>query len=600
VGASDDCQQKLQGLIMSTIRFRCSINRWAHVPVLRRCAPSRKARARCIPRVVALEVRALLSTITVTNDGDDGSGSLRDALAAASSGDTIEFARSAYGTITLSGGPLVVASSVTIDGPGPGHLTISGNHSFQDIQVQANVTARISGLTITGGVGTSDYPYGGGIVNNGDLTVADCDITNNSVPQYGEGGGIDNNADLIVTNSVISGNGATFGGGVFSSGTLMINDSTITANSAAGGEGGGIYNLGTATITNSVVSNNMAASGGAIDDDSISAGGGALIIKGSVVSNNSSAGAGGGIVVYNSSVTIEGSTFANNRAGDAGAATALGGAICAEGSVTLAITASLFAANVAECSDVGSALGGAIYMSNFGGIPPGTLAVSSSDFVQNSADGFAAYGGAIEVDAGVDVAVTSSLFGGNSARGDDYAEGGALDLEISSAAHATISVSSFLCNQALVQSLSSSDGGNANGGAVFTDGPLTIKNSSFIGNEAIGGAATDGGVPGNGEGGAIDNVGTLTVNGDMILGNEAVGGSGGGNGYGGGIYSTGTTKLTGTLITLNLAAGGEADGQGCGGGLYIVNGVTIVTANTKVMLNQATTSSNNIYGSYSN
>jgi hypothetical protein len=545
-------------------------------------------------------VLSCLSTITVTNDGDDGSGSLRDALAAAGSGDTIEFARSASGTITLSGGPLVVASSVTIDGPGPGHLTISGDNTFQDIQVLANVTARISGLTITGGVGTSDSPYGGGVVNNGDLTVADCDITNNSVPQYGEGGGIDNNADLIITNSVISGNGATFGGGVFSTGTLTINVSTITDNSASGGEGGGILNLGTATITNSVVSNNMAASGGGIDDDSISAGGGTLIIKGSIVNNNSSAGAGGGLVVYNISVTIEGSTFANNRVGDGAAATALGGGICAEGSTTLAITASLFAANVAECSDVGSALGGAIYMSNFGGIPPGTLAVSSSDFVQNSADGFAAYGGAIEVNAGIDVAVTSSLFGSNNARGDDYAEGGALDLEISGAAQAKISVSSFLCNQALVQSVSSSDGGNASGGAVFTDGALTINNSSFIGNEAIGGAATDGGVPGNGEGGAIDNVGTLTVNGDMIVGNEAVGGSGGGNGYGVGIYSTGTTKLTGTLITLNLAAGGEADGQGCGGGLYIVNGATIVTANTKVRLNQATTSSNNTYGSYSN
>ena len=221
---------------------------------------------------------------------------MRNALTAAGSGDTIAFARSAYGTITLSSGPLVVASNVTIEGPGPGHLTISGNNAFQDIEVLANVSARISGLKITDGAGTSAYPYGGGIVNNGDLTVADCDITDNSVPQYGAGGGIDNNAELIVTSSVISGNSATLGGGVFSSGTLMINDSTITDNSASGGEGGGIYNLGMATIADSVVSNNIAASGGGIDDDNISAGGGTLIIKGSVVSNNSSAGAGGGLV----------------------------------------------------------------------------------------------------------------------------------------------------------------------------------------------------------------------------------------------------------------------------------------------------------------
>ena len=48
------------------------------------------------------------------------------------------------------------------------------------------------------------------------------------------------------------------------------------------------------------------------------------------------------LVVYNSSVTIESSTLANNTAGDADAATALGGGIYAEGSATLAITESLF------------------------------------------------------------------------------------------------------------------------------------------------------------------------------------------------------------------------------------------------------------------
>ena len=62
-------------------------------------------------------------------------------------------------------------------------------------------------------------------------------------------------------------------------------------------------------------------------------------------------------------------------------------------------------------------------MSNFGEIPPGTLNISSSDFVKNSAVGFAAYGGAIEVDAEIEVAVTSSLFGDNNATGDDYAGG---------------------------------------------------------------------------------------------------------------------------------------------------------------------------------
>ena len=73
-----------------------------------------------MPQLAALEVRALLSTISVTNDNDNdnGNGLLRAALASAANGDTIDFAPSAFGTIALSSGPLEVATSVKIDGPG--------------------------------------------------------------------------------------------------------------------------------------------------------------------------------------------------------------------------------------------------------------------------------------------------------------------------------------------------------------------------------------------------------------------------------------------------------------------------------------------------
>ena len=116
---------------MSTIRFRRSINRWARVPGLHRCARSRKAAGEVHPARLRAGSTALLSTITVTNDGDNGPGSLRDALAAAGSGGTIEFARSAYGTITLSSGPLVVASSVTIEGPGQATSRLAGTTHFR-------------------------------------------------------------------------------------------------------------------------------------------------------------------------------------------------------------------------------------------------------------------------------------------------------------------------------------------------------------------------------------------------------------------------------------------------------------------------------------
>jgi hypothetical protein len=55
-------------------------------------------------------------TITVTNTNDSGLGSLRQALADANDGDTIDF--SVTGTISLTTGELLVDKSVTISGPG--------------------------------------------------------------------------------------------------------------------------------------------------------------------------------------------------------------------------------------------------------------------------------------------------------------------------------------------------------------------------------------------------------------------------------------------------------------------------------------------------
>src|SRR5690348_10989530 len=64
-------------------------------------------------------------TLTVTNTNDSGPGSLRDAIAVANSGDTIDF--SATGTITL-GSTLTIAKDLTISGPGASSLAISGNN----------------------------------------------------------------------------------------------------------------------------------------------------------------------------------------------------------------------------------------------------------------------------------------------------------------------------------------------------------------------------------------------------------------------------------------------------------------------------------------
>ena len=62
----------------------------------------------------------------VCNGNDSGSGSLRQAILNASSGDTITFAPSVT-TVTLTSGELVIDKNLTITGPGANRLTVTTN-----------------------------------------------------------------------------------------------------------------------------------------------------------------------------------------------------------------------------------------------------------------------------------------------------------------------------------------------------------------------------------------------------------------------------------------------------------------------------------------
>src|SRR6266513_5857108 len=116
--------------------------------------------------------RAPTNIITVTNTNDSGPGSLRQALADANNGDTINFA--VTGTIGLTSGELLVANSITISGPGAGNLAMNGNANSRVFHIGSGQTVTIADLTITNGAG-------GGIYNDhAVLTLNDCTITGNS------------------------------------------------------------------------------------------------------------------------------------------------------------------------------------------------------------------------------------------------------------------------------------------------------------------------------------------------------------------------------------------------------------------------------------
>ena len=167
---------------------------------------------RSAPRLEALETRLVLSTLTVTSSADSGLGSLRAAIAAAGSGDTIVFASRLGGrTIRLTGGELAINQSLTIKGPGAGMLDVDAGGSSRDFDItSASATVLISGLTISGG----NSEDGGGLLDQGGALLLKNDVFSHNQAvgvqpgDTAEGGGvaITNSGSLSVWNTTFDHN----------------------------------------------------------------------------------------------------------------------------------------------------------------------------------------------------------------------------------------------------------------------------------------------------------------------------------------------------------------------------------------------------------
>ena len=144
------------------------------------------------------------------------------------------------GTITLQATLPAITKSYNIDGPGASTLAVSGNNSYGLFTVGGGVTSSISGLTIEYGNAT----YGGGVFNSGTLTLANDTITNNDPVN---GGGIFNTKgkSILIKDDVTKNTATQLGGGIYNAGggTVTISGSDIY-NNRAGSAGGGIFNAG--------------------------------------------------------------------------------------------------------------------------------------------------------------------------------------------------------------------------------------------------------------------------------------------------------------------------------------------------------------------
>ncbi|MEG4121809.1 DUF4347 domain-containing protein, partial [Microcoleus sp. N9_B4] len=350
------------------------------------------------------DYQGTLATITVTNSNDSGPGSLRDAIASAAAGDTIQFASTLAGqTITLSNGQLVINKNLTIDAVGAANLTISGNNTSRVIRTEGATNVTLKNLIVANGKVSGTDPNneatsaGGGIQTGGSstLTLENSQVNNNVA---GFGGGIYTGfrSTTTVINSKFSDNDGSLadnterGGGAIatkSGGVLTIRDSEFTNNK--GSYGGAVNNLlGSMTIENSKFTGNRTEKGvgGAVYVDGANASGpnatpgpvaGTIAIRNSVFDGNIGAREGGAGFLFGylqDKIVLENSTFVNNKAvKDLAGVGGSGGAI-RHGNVDLTVTNSTFANNQAEDNGGGLWSGG-----------NGNISIVNSTFSGNSA-----------------------------------------------------------------------------------------------------------------------------------------------------------------------------------------------------------------------
>lgn len=217
------------------------------------------------------------------------------ALAAAADGDTI-----AIGQGTYAGG-FTIDKSVSFLGAGATQTTISGGSPVITLPAQT-LSVSISSVTITGGTGPGIYAQGSYDTPYATLVVSDSTVSGNAGTGIGgwENGTIlrsrivDNGGTGVgggnwtIDRSTISGNGAQ-GVAISRRAGARISDSTISNNA-----GTGLYAVGGISVENSMISGNTAQFGGGIYVAGFEGG---MSLTNSTLAKNTASGAGGGGLV---------------------------------------------------------------------------------------------------------------------------------------------------------------------------------------------------------------------------------------------------------------------------------------------------------------
>jgi hypothetical protein len=271
---------------------------------------SQKALAAAIASVFSLASQSLFATVFVTNCNDDGSGSLRNAVAGAPSGEVVDASALAgvCSTITLKTGAIAVnQTSLTIKGSGAANLSVSAkysgstNHQYQNriFTHEGTGTLYLEDMTVTKGYQVASTAVGGCIYSRGSVILKDTTVT--------------------LCRAV--GGTTAIAGGIFALQRLTMKESTLSLNTAtlsAGdefGQAGGAKAAGFRAYYSSVLNNvasNKAGNFGVVGGISSTAE--AYIINSTVGANKSYGNVGGLLVSGAMPVKIINSTISSNAA----------------------------------------------------------------------------------------------------------------------------------------------------------------------------------------------------------------------------------------------------------------------------------------------
>lgn len=262
-------------------------------------------------------------------------------------GQTIDLTNTGCSTITLTTGDIFITQDdLTLQGPGSNLLAISGNYAYS-LRHSGTGTFAIYDLGVYDGVKYLDASYnldakGGCIYSSGTVTLSGdfvkyCHAQTGNTAYTAQGGAIYAKTGVIMVNSTVvladsGGNGTGLGGGILTPGSIIMAYSEVGFSSAdlyGGGllaEGGllmkyssliynqsyiagGVYASGAVTLENSTIANNDAS--GVVGGGFFASGTYATNIVNSTISGNTAqVVAGAAVMSYPGS--ISNSTVANN------------------------------------------------------------------------------------------------------------------------------------------------------------------------------------------------------------------------------------------------------------------------------------------------